>query len=313
MRKKGLEFNFAWLFAIIAGAVILFLAIYSVVNIVGTERYKLDTITAKQLSIIFEPMETGLASGKSSVADLRENTRIYDTCYADGYFGKQKISLATQSSIGKKWQEPGGEISIPNKYIFSGSMEEGKRVYLLSKSFEMPWKISEIIFLTTKQYCFVNAPEEIIDEVTGLNLGNVKVENCTGKETKVCFGSGNCEIKVIGSCISSDCESEYDYGVVSKEGASLYYAGSLIYGAIFSDKEIYNCNVKRLMKRLAEQANLYEQEANFLVGRCESSINLAQLQNFAIAVQKSQSNLNFAYVEAKSVNEENDASQCKLW
>ncbi len=316
MQKKGFEFSFAWLFAIIVGAIILFLAIFAISKLIKTSRYQLDTITAKQLSIIFEPLETGLASGKSNMARLREETRIYNDCIDEGNFGLQRISLSTKQSLGKEWQEPGAEIDIPNKYIFSSGIEEGEEVYFFSKPFEMPWKVSEIIFLSTKQYCFVNAPEEIEDDVLGLMLGNVKLNNCSVGDIKVCFGSGlDCDITVKGQCFGgfSDCESEYDYGFVEKQGESLFYTGSLIYAAIFSSPDIYECNVKRLMKRLVRQALIFKDEADFLSVKCGTLPLSGLLQLISVAKIKKSSDLLLVRQVAREVEEQNQASQCNLW
>lgn len=316
MNKRGFEFSFAWIFAVIVGAIILFLAIYGVSKLIGTGRYQIDTVTAKELSIIFEPMEVGLASGKSSIANLREDTRIYNDCYSSGNFGKHRISLATKSGLGGKWKEPGGEISVPNKYIFSQDVEQGKTVYFFSKPFEMPWKVSEIIFLTTGKYCFVNAPEEIEDEVLGLNLQNIKVNNCSSGDMRVCFDTdSDCDAMVRGGCNGIlECESDYDYGVVEKNGESMFYAGSLMYGAIFSSKEIYECNVKRLMNRLRQQALLFKDEADFLTGKCGvlSSAGLIQLANAANSLKES-GDLLLIYNQGKQVDDENEAAECKLW
>ncbi len=314
--KRGFEFSFAWLFAVLVGAVIIFLAIYATTKFIKTSRYQLDTITAKQLSIIFEPLETGLASGKSTMAELRDETRVHNRCFSGGAFGQNLISLSTKSGIGKKWQEPGpeGGIPIPNKYIFSSSIEEGKIVYFFSKPFKMPWKVSEVIFLTTERYCFINPPEEVEDEVEGLQLQNIKSENCSSKDIRVCFGSGiDCDIIVRGSCIA-DCESEYDYGYVDKKGEKITYTDSLMYAAIFSDKEIYECNVKRLMKRLIQQALLYKDEADFLTGKCESLplSGLIQLMNSAKSLNDSE-NLYLVRQIAKEVDKQNRAAQCGLW
>ena len=306
--KRGFEFSFAWLFAIIAGAFIIFLAIYSTMKIIGTEKYQLDTMTAKQLSIIFEPFETDLASGKASLAALNEETRIYSSCFSDGSFGKQKISLSTKSSIGKKWSEPGGEISITNKYIFSNATEQGRQVYFFSKPFEMPWKISEIIFLTAGKYCFANTPEEIADEISGLNIKSIVLENCSN-EIKVCFNSRNCKINVVGECLN--CENKYEYGYIEKEGKKLYFSGSLIYGAVFSSPEIYECNVKRLMKRLFQESAILEDETNFLAGKCGSR-SFAVLANLARNLKNSQ-DLILINKEAKNLDGQNEASKCKLW
>jgi len=315
MNKRGFEFSFAWLFGIIAGIVIVFLAIYGTGRFIRTGRYQLDTITAKQLSIIFEPMETGLASGKSTQAELKEETRIYNECFDTGNFGKNTISLSTKQNIGGEWQKPGGDISIPNKYIFSDDIEEGKTYYFFSKTFEMPWKVSEIIFLTGKKYCFVNTPEEIEDEVEGLNIRNINLDNCSASDIKVCFGSGsesNCEILVSGTCMF-DCK-QYEYGFVTKNKESVFYTNSLIYGAIFSSKEVYECNVKRLMKRLRQQALLYKDEASFISSKCGSLpvSGFLQIINLAKNFDKSEDLLAIRKT-AKEVDEQNDVAECNLW
>jgi len=313
MRKKGFEFSFAWLFAVVVGAIIIFFAIYFAIKLIGTKEYEISTITAKQLSIIFEPLEVGLASGKSSIAGLREETRIYNRCFSEGSFGKQKFSLA-RKGFGNKWTKEGGDISITNKYIFSNSSEDGRVIYFFSKPFEMPWKVSEIIFLSTNGYCFINAPEEIRDEVSGLNLQNIKIENCTDKEIKVCFGQGNCDIKVTGACLDYDCESEYDYGFVEKDKEKVFYTGSLIYAAIFSDKEIYECNIKRLISRLVQQALIYMDESSFLTGKCGSlpETSLLQIANIARSLKDSE-DLILIKTAAENADRENEASECKLW
>jgi len=309
--KRSFEFNFAWLFAILVGAIILFLAIYFAVRWVGTGTYQVSTITMKQLSIIFEPLEVGLASGKSSLAVLKEETRIYDKCEEQGNFGKQKFSGAGKI-FGNKWSKPGAEISVPNKYIFSNGTEQGKIVYFFSKPFEMPWKVSEIIFLTTEKYCFVNAPEFVVDEVSGLNLGNIRFENCSN-EIKVCFSSSGCEIEVSPSCLQ-DCDEqeEYSYGFVNKKGENMFFVGSLMYAGIFSNKDIYECNVKRLMKRLEKQALLFNNEINFLTGKCGNPSNFIQLSSLARSL-KSSRDLLLVYNIAKEVEKQNEASECKLW
>lgn len=309
--KKGFEFSFAWMFAVLVGAVILFLAVYFAVKFVSTGTSQVNTITAKQLSIIFEPMETGLLAGeKPAPVSLKEETRIYDNCYDSGSFGNQKISLATKSLSGN-W-EKSVPITINNKYIFSDDIEQGKEVYFFSKPLDMPWKVSELIFLTTGKYCFINAPDNIKDEVLlDLQLENIQLDNCSD-EVKVCFGLGNCDIKVEGACLMN-CENEYDYGVVMKEGKILTYTGSLIYGAIFSSPDVYECNVKRLMKRLRQEALLLKDESDFLSTKCgTSSASLISLANAAASLDNTRDLISIKNM-ADELNEENDAAECSLW
>jgi len=315
MNKKGFEFSFAWLFALIVGAFILFLAIYTTTKLIRTSTYQLNTVTAKQLSIIFEPMETGLASGKSTKANLREETKIFNDCFEGGGFGKQRFSLSSKQGFGQKWSEKGPEGGIPvtNKYIFSEAEEQGKTIYFFSKPLELPWKISEIIFLSTSKYCFVDAPEEIEDEVKGLRLENIGTGNCSAQDIKVCFDKSECDITVRGSCFDKyECESEYEHGSVEKQGKTLNYVGSLMYAAIFSSPETYECNVNRLIKRLMQQALLLKDESDFLSVKCGTLPSTGLLQIAGFDFQDSQDLLLLRQI-SENLNKENEAANCQLW
>ena len=86
-----------------------------------------------------------------------------------------------------------------------------------------------------------------------------------------------------------------------------------MYGAIFADKEIYECQIKRLMKRTEMLAKLYEDKASF-VSRvdCNSALELTALANQAKSLEKS-NDLNGIYLIVKNIDEENELALCKLW
>ena len=311
MDKNGFEFSFAWMFAVLVGAVIIFLAIYGVTRLINKEEYKTSTTTAKQISIIFEPMTIGLEEGKKPVPiTLKEETKLYNRCSDEGAFGKQQFSLS-RKGFGGKWTDEGGKISVTNKYVFSDEEEQGKVMNFFSLPFNMPWKVSEVIFLTSKDYCFKDAPENIKELVEDLDLQNIKFENCS-KSINVCFGYGNCDINVRGTCL--DCEDEYEYGYISKGKDKLTYSGNLIYGAIFSDKEVYECNIKRLMKRAIQQALIYKDEGDFLSINCGTSTPAGLLQIISSAKElKSSDGLLLVNSFSKQLDEENSAVKCNLW
>ncbi|MGD2072170.1 MAG: hypothetical protein PVG65_01605 [Candidatus Thorarchaeota archaeon] len=312
--KRGFEFSFAWLFSIIVGAVILFLAIYGAMRFVKVGEYTVGTETAKALSIFFEPMETGLAAGKSDVVTLREETRVYNDC--------QKISLSSKMFRGE-WSERSEAIDIGNKYVFSNDTEEGERFYLFSKPFEMPWKVSELIFFNSDSYCFVDSPDFVEREVSGLNLQNVKLDDsCIGDEIRVCFsgrGGGGCDV-IVREPIEGDEFDGYEYGVVEKEGERLWYIGdSLMYAAIFSSPDIYECNVQRLMIRLKKQALLFKEEADFLVTRCGTlpltglDLIAEEAGDFEDARLGEFEGLVSIKIIADQVDRENENAECNLW
>ncbi|MBI2630300.1 hypothetical protein HYW76_04300 [Candidatus Pacearchaeota archaeon] len=314
MDKYGFEFSFNWIFAIVAGAVIIFLAVYFAVQLIGQSEHQINSVTARQISILFEPMETGLAAGKSSYASLGELTRIYNECQDSGEFGENLISASVKSGFNKDWPEKGIATPISNKYIFSDSIEEGKEAYFFSKPFSMPFKVSEVIFFTTKRYCFANSPDFIREEANSLKLKNINIDNCTKEDIIVCFGNGeDCNITVMGQCAGYECESDYDYGEIRKNDKTIVYFKELIYGGIFASPEIYECNVKRLVKRAAFEAVLYKQEADFISDKCGASYqSMLGLIDSAQAYKDSK-DLVLMNVIAKEVEQQNDASQCSLW
>jgi len=248
MNKKAIEMGFNWLFAIIAGSFILFLAIYSASKFIGTQEEVLYTETAARIQVLFDPLETGLASGKSSEIGFKKESRLYFSCdeRSNQPFGKQKIGFS-EKTFGEKFGEKGGDVSIKDKYIFTEDILEGRKVYLFTKPFFMGFKVADITVISANNYCFYDTPEEIREDVEGLNLKNVFFPNQTFKceGIDVCFKS-SCDISVKAS-----------ENYVEKAGTKLYYEGDLIYGAIFSSSDIYECNIKRLMAKFTELGSIY--------------------------------------------------------
>ena len=62
--KRGYEFSFAWLFALIVGAALIFFAIYSANQIIGTKRIEAESLRAKQIGVLVNPAETNLESAR---------------------------------------------------------------------------------------------------------------------------------------------------------------------------------------------------------------------------------------------------------
>jgi len=74
--KKGfLEISFGWLFAIIVGAVILFLAIFASVKLIRVGQYETSVGTQEEIEILLNPLETGFESGRISSFSLILATR----------------------------------------------------------------------------------------------------------------------------------------------------------------------------------------------------------------------------------------------
>jgi len=311
---KRAQFNFVWIFAIIVGASILFLAIYGALKTGDVEKFRGDTEIAKSISILTDPLQAGFAEGSFGRISFNEDTRLRNVCFGVG-FGKNDLSVSTKSRRDGTFGESGGAISIHNKYIFSDEDVLGRDFYVFSKPFEFPYKVSDMIFLTSKNYCFIDAPEWVVGEVSGLNMPNVELDNCTlSEQTRVCFGSGSsCDVRVVGTCVSK-CDSAYDEGVVRKNGGELTYSGNLMYAAIFSEKNIYNCNVERLLYRTGKIAEEFTSKIDLMdVRGCDSNLKADLFVWKGFVSNSSSTDLIYLNPLSKELGEKNRRELCGIW
>lgn len=303
--KRGyLQISFGWLFAIIVGIVIIALAIYFVTKIVGTQGTIQSAKTSKEIGILLNPLETSFESAITSSIIFPEETRIYNRCDNDGDFGTQGIEIMQKNF--NKWEETNLVVSFQNKYIFSERYSEGKKIYIFSKPFEFPFKVANLMYITSAStnYCFIDAPEDIEDEISDLKQPNLRVEDCTEEDIKVCFGFDTCEIEV-----------NYDARKVEKGNQKMYFeTDALMYAAIFSDEEVYECQLKRLMQRIEQLSLIYINKANSLTTKgCDPILNpyLSSLINSASSLSDSNElyTMNNIIDEIENKNKGN----CKLW
>jgi len=311
-RKLGaLEISFGWLFALIAGAVILFFAIYFSSKLINTEGEVKSAETGKEIGILLNPLETGFESGQTTSITIPAETRIHNSCdYSSGNFGKQIIQL-DQKSFGK-WSKTDVNVFFNNKYIFSNEEVEGKKFYIFSKPFSFPFKIADLFYMTSSNdiYCFTDAPEEIGNEIFDLNQSNLVIGDCSSEDITICFNGEGCDIN-----------ADYNSGVVEKNGESMYFAGigedsrALMYAAIFSNKETYECQLKRLMMRLEEISLLYFDKETLNANRgCYGNLrdSLIELSDMADSFSSSE-DIGAIKIKADIIDERNKWASCALW
>jgi hypothetical protein len=255
-RKKAIAMSFNWIFAIVAGGFILFLAIYGAGKFIRTSEQATYTETAASLTAVFDPLETGLASGKAHSIGFKKDSKIFFDCNSklNPPFGKQYISFS-EKTLGDTYGERGGKVSIVNKYLFADDIVEGKSVYIFSKPFFMPFKVADLnmVISGSEEYCFHDAPESVREDLESLNLNSIifvnETNECEG--TDVCFERSGCDIVV-----------EDDH--VKKRRERMYYTGDMIYAAIFSSPDIYECNFKRLKNKFNEVAKIYTKKIEIM-------------------------------------------------
>ncbi len=311
IEKKGfLEMSFSWMFALIVGAFILFLAIFFIVKFVNTEQTSSDIQASRSLGIITNPLETLSGESKVISLSLSSQTKIYNGCEDAGEFGEQLIRI-NQQALGK-YSDSGLESSFENKYFFSENMIEGKNFYLFSKPFEFPFNVADLVYVIpqTKTYCFVNPPKDISDEINNLKIKSIinvsRQTDCDSEDTKVCF-EGNCEVNV-----------NYNSGYVQKGNARFYFEGldkgkALMYGAIFSEKRLYECQVQRLMKKTEKLAEVYESKKGIVkLSGCSSNVNFDSLKS-SISIYKDSSDLMPMFSSMNEIKKQNEIGVCRLW
>ncbi|MEK6928855.1 MAG: hypothetical protein AABW65_02790 [Nanoarchaeota archaeon] len=314
MNKKAFEFTFGWMFAIIVGGVILFLALYFSSNLLKTENKISDTKTAKEIGIILNPVENSLGEERTTLITYPVETRVYNKCRTLGNFGQQEISVAS-SARGGKWEEPGNPSIFYNKYIFSEDMIEGRENIVLSKSFEIPFKTADLLYIwpDSEKYCFIDPPSYIEKEIERLELRNINIssiEKCEKKSRKVCFSGVGTKCSIVVNLREKS---------VKKNEKKVFYEddlnNALLYGAIFASPEIYECQVKRLMKRTSELSIVYADKSRALsVKGCSSNLDFE-------LIAYSNATLSFANSkEIESINKmseeirrKNELLSCKLF
>ena len=302
-KKAFLDISFSWIFAIIVGAIILGGAIYGLSKFTDTENRISTTESAKEISVLLNPLETSFEEGKSVLIQMRVESKIYQNCYEDSDFGKQGIQVSEY--IQRKWTPKSSEVFFKTKYLYLNDFEQGKVFYMFSKPLEIPFKVASLIYLTSqeKNYCFINAPFKVENEIRRLSQQNLKIKDCSDLDISVCFGDSSCDINV-----------EDDF--VEKKNEKTYYTGtSLMYAAIFSNKETYECNLNRLMYRISSLSEIYLQKSTLLFQKgCDLDLTneLRELKTFSENFESSEDLQNFENI-LDLIEYKGRYSDCKLW
>ena len=310
--KAQLNISFGWLFAIIIGAAILAFAIFGATKMIKSNKYEQQAEGAQQLGILLNPLETGYESASSTPLTTTLETKIYNDCNSNtGVFGTQGISISEYNF--KRWSPPGVESTFENKYIFSKNVAKGKTFYVLSKQFSFPFKIADLMILTSSEdrYCFDNPPSKVEDEISNLNQKNL-APNCSEEYfnyTKICFTGNNCDINVdLYDEVVNKGGKEVSFVIPEDDYGDKDY--SLMYAAIFSDKENYDCQIIRIIKRMKELASIYQDKASLLNKRgCQNDLG----DDLEFIINYDGENLKGIENTIEDLQRKNSNTNCELW
>lgn|SRR3989338_3097334 len=320
MSNKGIELSFNWIFSLIVGGVILFLAIYAASQLTDEERRVQQTFTGQELvtrlSMLTTSRESTLRPGNLSFST---QTRITPRCTLQGQFGTQEINVASRSGIGKPWKDTGIPAKSSELYFFSGTPSEGKSFSMLVKPILLPFKVGDSVTLWSGTYCFVQPTAEIQEDIALLESSGNKVmianrvQDCTRNSTRVCFSVAG---SIPGTKSACSIIVDITKQTVEKQGRTVSYIDPLVYAAIFGDNELYECNVQRIMRRASFLAGLYLDKSSFIASRsqegCSSALQ-SDLAEYRSLVQNGTSrSLAPLLIKARELNEKNPEA-CPLW
>jgi hypothetical protein len=292
MIRKKAQSEYAWIFSLVVGAMILFLAIYAASKLFTTSKYLAESEILRSFDNILNPF-----SSLGSIATLALSKEIkmpYElemnfSCDSSKEIQTLAIRIIEKRDIGE-WTKP---YTIKNKYVFSEKNLRGKTIWTFSKAFILPWRVDDMIYIISNDYCFIDAniPRNVMNELEMINSSSIRVlpeDSCENAIT-VCF-TGDCNISI-----------DYNSKSLTKPGQSQTYFldDASMYAAIFSHKDIYDCNMKRLLSRASIQSTILMNEANVLVG-CVSGNLANSLYSFGQAT-KTVSNQGLSEITASTL------------
>ncbi|MAG07699.1 hypothetical protein CMI46_02690 [Candidatus Pacearchaeota archaeon] len=313
--KRGLEMGFGWMFAILAGMAILFLALFGVSQFIDTSQGEINTKIAAEFTNVLDPLQTSVSESSGNSITLPAESRIFTSCNLDNGFGETRVRFSEKIGFRDEWSAIGGDVSTENSYLFAEDEMEGKKVGFFIFPFDMPYKTGDVLVAYTDNYCFVDAPFAIQKELEDLmKEGNEDIifvgssSECPSETKEVCF-SGSCDIRV-------QCEDGCSRGYVRKDGSQNYFVDKLLYGAIFSSLDNYECNAHRLINRLASVSGIYAKKSQFVSSR--GCVNLIVAQDVIVLKESAENyenpdDLASMKIIAERIENKNEELECQLY
>jgi hypothetical protein len=248
--RQGVAVSFSWLFSLIVGAVIIFLAVYASRSLVQTERQAQESGASVAFTNLFTPLRTGGSESFIPRAiTFPQPALITLRCTPTGMGVRVRFqdSLAGESDAYQS--------VVRDSFISGNTTIQGKRVFSLVLPLRMPYLIGDVILLWSEPQCFVDAPEDmrsLFEMATNetITFANT-LASCPRGSRKLCFAGASspqrCDVRVdrIGQTITYE------------NGTPKNYYDSLLAPALFSTPALYECMLEQMGKETARLAEQY--------------------------------------------------------
>lgn len=203
----------------------------------------------------------------------------------------------------------GFEERLPVEVVFAPNLVKGREIITWALSFSAPFKVMNFLYVTSPEvrYVFVaspsntfaqkikdNMPEEVFTEIMAPNELDSKLRDLNNYKIKFIFFKNNPEqIPISAKTLSDDAIKaiKVDNGKVTfykkvgntfqlegqsyfmkNQAESVWLDEETLYGAIFSeDLAAYECNLRKMLKRLDFVTQIYAQRETTLKSQLASA------------------------------------------
>jgi hypothetical protein len=296
---KGQIQQFAWIFSVIVGAIILFLTFFFLSQYAKQVEKPTRQITiASGLNLLLEPF-----SAISNIAEVRAEILEIPKDYYIEIGCERNYNTIKARKIEEKYFEISEKVL--DKYIFSKpfNSKKNKKFIVYSVPIEIPFHVGNAIIIVTNETCLADLPYKKSDlENTLAELEEIVKEEKIPK-------------------INFSCRDENRYNAKNGYGnmAGKYWIRSMVSAAVFSDKDLYDCNLNRILDRAIRIAELLEKKAQIASQYgCNYGNIMRILEEYkenAENFKKNRDNLGSFYTSIKKLEDANRNLniECKLF
>jgi len=150
------------------------------------------------------------------------------------------------------------KVPLNDKILFAEEFKDNN-VKVWVKELKFPYSVGNLYFLAgNKKYYLVGENSLEMPEI--FDVEEISLSNIGNQKGKFVFFIDPGDVK--------DRLNDYiivkEDSVVFPDGSELPYFNELVYGAIFSDKKLYECNFERVMEKIKAVNQIYLKKASLL-------------------------------------------------
>jgi len=261
--KKAQMQQFAWIFSIIVGAVVLFLAFFFVTQYSKqVERPTKQITIASGINILLEPFSAigSLAEIRAEPIELPAGIYVEFNCNAVKDYSEIKAREKGHRRFDLTEK-------VYDKYIFAKTIETKARskFFAFSLPIKIPFYVATATVIVADDYCLASLPNNDYKE----------------------------SLQEVYDSIEDKVDIELDFSCSENLLEGKQYIDGLILAAVFSEDDVYNCNLERILSRAIRIAGIYKEKAMLMQQKgCSVGNVISALDNYINAAKNFKANMN---------------------